>query len=250
MNDLILSHYRRLADHYDDFLSYSPSFVPTVAAKMVRMLRLREDDRLVDLGCGSGLYSLEILRQKQLRHPVVGVDPSGEMLARIPERAPIERVRSGALGFSERPARYDKVLIKEAVHHVDRRDRLFENLHRNLSDGGIVLLVHVPPKVTYPLFRKALDRCAVWHADPADLEQRLRRAGFDVERDTLVYRHAIPKHRFFTMVAARYMSVLSSFEEHEIAEGLVEMEETHAERDVLEFDDRFDCIAGLKNASH
>lgn len=57
----------------------------------------------------------------------------------------------------------------------------------------MLLLVHVPPWVQYPLFDKALDRCLNWHADPDELVARLDETGFAVERDAVEYQHEIPK---------------------------------------------------------
>ncbi|MDP8988278.1 MAG: SAM-dependent methyltransferase, partial [Actinomycetota bacterium] len=106
--------------------------------------------------------------------------------------------------------------------------------------------VHVPPELDYPLFEAAKERARRWHADPDELERLLADAGFQVARDAVDWRHAVPKQRYFDMVASQYMSVLSSFTQEEIDEGLREMNETHAEADVLEFTDHFDYIVGYK----
>jgi len=163
MKDVLDTHYTRLAKDYDDFLYYSPEFVRALTSKMIEKLQLEEDDLLVDLGCGTGMYSLEILKQVSLKQPVVGVDPYPEMLAKIPGDAPIKRLVMDGLEFSRQPGRYDKILIKETVHHIAERDELFANLYERLTPGGILLLVHVPPNVQYPLFQKALARCLDWH---------------------------------------------------------------------------------------
>jgi SAM-dependent methyltransferase len=246
MQNVVETHYRRLAQQYETFLYYSPDFVRRLTAKVIALLRLHETDTLVDLGCGTGMYSLDILKQVKLRHPILGVDPFAEMLNQMPEDAPIVRLPMDAVEFSERPGSYDKVLIKETIHHLQDKERLFRNLHQRLSPGGILLLVHVPPKVQYPLFERALRRCEQWHADPDVLVRLLAQAGFHVERDALDYRHAIPKDKYFCMVEACYMSVLSSFSQDEIREGLVEMDRTYADRLILEFTDHFDYIAALK----
>lgn len=247
MQEVIDKHYNRLAKDYDEFLYYSPEFVRALTSKMIEKLDLREEDALVDLGCGTGMYSIDILKQIPLRHPVVGVDPYEPMLAQIPPQAPIIRVAQDALSFSAQPATYDKILIKETVHHIEDRLRLFANLHDRLVENGVLLLVHVPPDVQYPLFRAALERCLNWHADPNELVQQLTATGFQVERDSLDFPHALPKQHYFNMVRNCYMSVLTSFESQELAAGLEEMDTAYAECDVLEFVDHFDFISARKN---
>lgn len=214
---------------------------------MVRSLDLQEDDVLADLGGGTGMYAADILAQVPLRQPVILVEPFVEMLANVPPDLPIECVPKDALAFSTKPRRYDKVLMKEAVHHVADRATLFANLHARLTPDGRLLLVHVPPELEYPLFEAALARSRRWHADPGRLATELRDAGFEVERDRLDYRHVIPKEHYFRMVAGRYMSLLSSFSDSELRTGLAEMAERYADREVLEFTDRFDFITGFKH---
>lgn len=246
MTDVTQIHYTRLAKNYNDFLYYSQDFVRCLTTKMLEKLHLREEDVFVDLGCGTAMYSLDILKQVKLRNPVMAVDPFAEMLDKIPEDAPLTRFQLDALTFSRRPGTYNKVLMKEAVHHVDRKEELFSNLHQRLAPHGILLLVHVPPKVQYPLFKKALQKCAQWHADPAELTKLLRQTGFRVEHDAVDYPQAIPKDKYFKMVESCYMSVLSSLSADEIQEGLAEMGKTYAKEDVLKFIDHFDYLTATK----
>lgn len=239
-------HYERLATNYDHFLHYSADFVRWHTSAMIEHLALTPDDVLVDLGGGTGMYSLDIVEQVPLTNPVVIVDPFPQMLEQIPDGAPVERVAEDALAFSEQPRQYDKVLIKEAVHHVQERERLFRNLYERLRPGGRVLLVHVPPELDYPLFQAALERSLTWHANPDELEPALRRVGFGVERERRVYRHRMPTEHYLRMVESQYMSLLSSFSDDELARGLDEMRRAYGDRDLLEFDDRFDYLTAVK----
>jgi trans-aconitate methyltransferase len=244
--EVLDKHYRRIANRYSDYLSYSDDFVPTLAAKMAEMLRLQEDDVLVDLGGGSGIYTAALLDQVELREPVVLVDYFAEMLEQVPDDLPVEKVNMDALAFASEPRRYDKVLIKETVHHIDDRPLLMRRLYERLEPGGALLLVHVPPELDYPLFEAALERAKSWHADPDELESQLREVGFETDRDAVDWRHRLPKQRYFDMVASGYMSVLSSFSDEELRRGVEEMAETHADAEVLEFTDHFDYLVGYK----
>jgi trans-aconitate methyltransferase len=246
MKQVLDTHYTRLARDYDDFLYYSPEFVRTLTSKMIEKLELRENDTLVDLGCGTAMYSLDILQQIPLKKPVIGVDAYPEMLASIPEDAPIRCIAMDGLEFSRQAGSYDKVLIKETVHHIADREELFANLYQRLTPNAILLLVHVPPAVQYPLFRKALERCLDWHADPAELTGQLEDAGFGVARDAVDYPHAIPKTHYFRMVEGCYMSALTSLSEEELREGLIEMEQAYRDVEVLHFIDHFDYLTATR----
>lgn len=244
--ELLGRHYKSLAERYNDFLYYSPEFIRALTSKMIEMLELRETDTFVDLGCGTAMYSLDIIQQVPLKEKIIAVDPYPEMLAQIPKDVPVRKVELDALSFARQPGAYDKVLIKEAIHHVPEREELFDCLYKRLNKDGILLLVHVPPEVEYPLFQKALERCKEWHADPDELSEQLKNAGFRLERDSLRYPHTIAKEKYFQMVRSCYMSVLTSMDESDIEEGLMEMEQEYRKHEVLRFIDHFDYLKAVK----
>lgn len=244
--EVIEEHYTRLAEDYDQFLRYSPDFLYQLSQKMIGKLELRPSDKFVDLGGGTGIFLLEIHKYIEFETPTICVDPFQEMLDKIPGEVPIEKLCLDALTFSEEPLTYNKVLIKEAVHHVTDRPRLFRNLYQKLPKNGRLLLVHVPPDIQYPIFRKALERAKTWHANPDELIAQLQSIGFQVERDYLDYPHRIAKEHYFRQVENQFMTVLSSFTENEMAEGLKEMEEVYKDVETLSFIDHFDYLTAVK----
>jgi ubiquinone/menaquinone biosynthesis C-methylase UbiE len=247
MSELLREHYTRLAEKYDDFLYYSPKFVRTLTRRMIEKLALQPDDVLLDLACGTGMYSLDILKQIPLKRPVQAVDPFAEMLAAIPHCSGLTPVCMDALAYSAKHNGYTKAFMKEAVHHVNDKAQLFANVYESLPKGGVFLLVHVPPTIQYPLFDAAVDRALYWHACPDELRELLRNAGFEVEHEVLSYLHSIPKSTYFAMVESQYMTVLSSFSDEELAAGLQEMERRYADTELLEFFDHFDYITARKS---
>ncbi len=247
MKDLLDKHYKNFADDYDRFLLYSPEFVRKLTVKMIEMLQLDpESDTLVDLGGGTGMYSIDILRQVPLRNETLCVDAYQEMLDRIPEGSHLRPICLDALTFSGEAYAYNKVLVKEAIHHVTEREALFKNLFEKLPSGGRILLVHVPPELDYPIFERALEKAKGWHAHPDDLEAQMKNAGFKVERDILIHRHQLKKNHYFDQIRSRFMSVLHHFSDEEMEEGLREMEERYGDQSILEFNDRFDFVLGIK----
>ncbi|MEO0970705.1 MAG: SAM-dependent methyltransferase, partial [Cyanobacteria bacterium J06639_18] len=74
-----------------------------------------------------------------------------------------------------------------------------------------------------------------------------KKTGFKTSVDFVEYPLSIPKDRYIRMVENRYMSLLSSFDDKEIQEGVFEIEQKYSDKDILEFNDRFVCIVGEKS---
>jgi ubiquinone/menaquinone biosynthesis C-methylase UbiE len=240
-------HYDRLAASYDEnWAAHSEAFNRWMSERILERLDLRADDRVVDLGCGTGIFSTALTGQAR---EVVCVDPSPGMLAQLPTtsgalvpvHASAEQVASRAVRL---PYDYvDAILIKEALHHVQHRETVIAGLARLLAPGGRVLVVTLPTVITYPLFRRALEVFTEHQPDPADVAAAMRGAGLDVTVSYDSYRRQFAKDRYVAMVRNRYMSLLSKFDDSELEGGISEIESEHPEQ-VLEFDDRFAFVLG------
>ncbi|GAA2371582.1 methyltransferase domain-containing protein [Streptomyces cuspidosporus] len=85
-------HYQNLASTYDDNWAYSPDFVEWMSQRIAAALRLTADDRMADVGCGTGLFAKGIADALRPRHRVLCVDPSAAMLEQLdgsPDLLPI-----------------------------------------------------------------------------------------------------------------------------------------------------------------
>lgn len=132
--------YDRVADGYDDLWSRN---VSGPNARLTRGLALQRGERVADLACGTGLYTLEMARLVQPGE-VVGVDYSEGMLATARERAEEEGlsltlVHARAEEFiASAPARsLDAVSLRFALAYLDWREVL-PRIGAVLRPGGRV----------------------------------------------------------------------------------------------------------------
>lgn len=168
------------------------------ARRLLSRLVLAGDERVADLGCGTGRSTAE-LAERVPRGLVVAVDRSAAMIARAArELAPhrhvhLVRADAAALPFA---GVFDVVFSSATFHWIRDHDALFRSIFLALRPGGRLiaqcgggpnlerLLDRAARLAASPAFRAAFtDWVDPWYfATSEDTARRLRAAGFvDVE---------------------------------------------------------------------
>jgi 2-polyprenyl-3-methyl-5-hydroxy-6-metoxy-1,4-benzoquinol methylase len=245
MEDRTSSHYERLAEDYNDNWVYNPGFIEWMTRHILDRLNIRPGDRSADIGCGTGLYSKALAERTS---QVLCIDPSAGMLEQLPEspaltpvQASAEAVVSGEVALPY--DRFDAILVKEAIHHVGDRFRTLDGLARMLAPGGRLLVVMLPTRIDYPLFSAALELFEQLQPDPHDVATAMRVSGLHVDMQYESFALSFDKARYIGMVRSRYMSLLSSFDDAKLEQGIAEMNSRYL-GDRLDFVDRHAFILG------
>lgn len=154
-------------------------------------LDLREDSRLLDVGCGSGGTDLRLADTTGAR--VIGVDILAEGIAtatqlarerHVEDRATFQQVDASArLPFAD--GSFDAVLSVDAMCHLPARVEILAELHRLLAPGGRILFTD--PTVITGLVTNdeiaARSAIGIYVFSVAQMnEQLLARAGFELLR--------------------------------------------------------------------
>jgi trans-aconitate 2-methyltransferase len=114
------------------------------ARELAGKLRLRGDERVLDLGCGDGTVTAEIAALLP-RGSVVGLDISPDMIAfargRLPpERHPNLRFVEGDMLDLPFFREFDAAFSSAALHWVSDHGRVYRGIGRALRPGGRVLV--------------------------------------------------------------------------------------------------------------
>ena len=157
-------------------------------------------ERILDIGCGTGRLTAEIMTPVDSAH-VVGIDQSAAMLAEARRHSP-------SLGFAQADATalpflttFDAVFSTAAFHWVADHSRLFLEIHRVLAPGGRLVaqagggpnLAHLHARASR-LAQVVASRLSGWtppwtFATPEETRCRLEAAGFS---DTHVWLEPAP----------------------------------------------------------
>lgn len=116
--------------------------------KMIDLARLKPDESVLDVGCGTGTLVIAAKRRVGPTGKVCGIDASPEMIARAGKKArktgleiDFRNASIEALPFQD--AQFDVVLSTLMLHHLPRkvRENGLREIRRVLKPGGRVLVV-------------------------------------------------------------------------------------------------------------
>ncbi len=183
--------YKKWADTYDRDSLLNPA-VQMDEHLILPMLKLKKSDKVLDLGCGTGRWTIPI--SKKCKN-IVGVDMSEEMLAVAKSKSEglknlkfVKHNLSRKLPF--RNGSFDKVLVRLVVGHIRNVDRFFGEVYRVLKKGGAFVYDDViddtkkPFKLKYPNLLKKVHLSGHQVYSFTDIDENvhaLHRANFSIE---------------------------------------------------------------------
>jgi len=114
--------------------------------EVVMALRLKDGERIADIGAGTGYFSLRFANHVGDRGVVYAVDISTEMIAHLNERirqAGVKNVRTILAKPDDPllPGRVDRFFICDTWHHIADHSRYLELMKKALTPGGQVVIV-------------------------------------------------------------------------------------------------------------
>jgi ubiquinone/menaquinone biosynthesis C-methylase UbiE len=116
-------------------------------AKLLRSLGLRAGDKLADIGCGPGFFTLPAAEIVGARGLVYAADIQGDMLSTVKSRAAdanftnVQVIKSSDTQVPIRAASVDMALLAFTLHEIDQRARFLHRVSRLLKPTGKLIVI-------------------------------------------------------------------------------------------------------------
>ena len=244
------------SSYEDGFFSSEGIYMDYLCQLTVDALKPAAGRLLLDVGGGTGNFTRRLVA-KQPGYEAVVIDPFLEN-SDTTQTSRVKFVKAPAESFAK-PENvwwrkgYHQVLIKEAIHHVESKDRIatYHGIRKDLEESGDgktadyprVLIITRPQQVDYPMWDAARE---VWASNQPSVDQlvsELEETGFKNVSSTMeIYPCAMPFERWAKMVKTRCWSTFSHFSDAELEKACEEMYEEEQDRmdkhGIVRFEDR------------
>lgn len=131
-----------MAERWDTFCQHDPGKIRAILERT----RLRENARILDVGCGTGILESYLLSYDPRQ--IIAIDIAGEMIrkarTKYPAHPAIEFLRQDAMELDEKG--FDYIIIYSAYPHFMRPERLIQRMRDLLVPGGKLVICHSESK--------------------------------------------------------------------------------------------------------
>lgn len=109
--------------------------------EVTRIAGLKENSTILDLGCGTGSYAIELMRKTSAK--VHGIDPSAEMI-KVARGKDLGNTISWHVGVAESlpfaPDTFDCIFASQVWHHIGDKQKAADECYRVLKRGAPLIV--------------------------------------------------------------------------------------------------------------
>jgi trans-aconitate methyltransferase len=113
------------------------SFVYNYGEKLMELLDPKENERILDLGCGSGQLTFKI---NGFAKEVIGIDKSAEMIADAKSKFPNIEFQVKDAESYKFDKKFDSIFSNATLHWVKNYKDSINSMYKNLKDNGKIVL--------------------------------------------------------------------------------------------------------------
>lgn len=180
-----MKQYKKLAPSYN---SRFPSYLQVTTGKIAATANIMPDDRVLDLGCGTGELLFTLAQKFPAANEFVGIDLSEEMLKLAKSKLDAFKavsLRSGNIEQIPYPdASFDLIVSSGVLHYVRNPKTMMREALRVLKPRGRLLLIDMAQESLTTkissMFRRIADPGAVQYFSLHSVSALLGSQGFKI----------------------------------------------------------------------
>ena len=207
---------------------------------ILKQIKLNRYSRLLDIGCGRGKIIADLSKKLNLNHKPIGLD--------IENHKDISKKiifkNTDALSFiSKTKLKFDLILIKQTIHLLKKKEiKILLSICKNkLNVNGKIIILSLDPEKneipTFFLMKKKLHKS--FKRDKGYFDLIIKNYPKTIIKK-FIFNVKISKIKYIQMIKKRYISTLLSFNEKQIADGLIEIKDKYKRE--IKFKDRLICL--------
>ena len=218
----------------------SDNYIHSFNRFLTKSIKLNSKSRILDIGCGRGKILGTLSSQLKLTNKPLGID----IINHKDKDKRISFQRTDALSFfKQNKETFDLILIKQTIHFLKMNEikKLLFLCNKSLNKNGVIFILNLDSYKnelpTFSLMDKKLKDSFKRHQKIFFLISQIfttvniRKFEFNVK---------ISKQKYLDLIKQRYISMLLSFSNKQISNGIKEV--NHKYDKVLEFKDKLICF--------
>jgi ubiquinone/menaquinone biosynthesis C-methylase UbiE len=170
-----------LYDHIGTRYDTTRQADPEIIHRLYEILSPQEQQRFLDIGCGSGNYTIALAKKGM---SITGLDVSEAMLSQArAKQSAVAWIQGDAKALPFQDDHFDGILCFLAIHHIRSLPLFFKEVYRVLKPAGKFLMFTNTPTQFMQLwlveyFPKIMEKAASRLFAQEELEHELKNAGF------------------------------------------------------------------------
>ncbi len=181
--DLTKQFFDSHAERWDDINHYDRQ--PEAFRSLVTTLGIKQGSKVVDLGCGTGIFIPYLLDCVGSSGLIYAVDPSDKMLRCLSQKFESSNIRPAALkaeSLSQIRDTVDAVLCFSAFPHIEDKRKAISEISKVLKPAGKLLIAHFSSRERINAFHSGLQEPICHHILPDEDQMRstLNNHGFRI----------------------------------------------------------------------
>ena len=247
--------YSKIAEYYDSGRASSGPIIELWTGFIAKYINTGRVTRLLDIGCGTGRFTLPIAKQFNCR--VTGADTSLEMLAKAKDKDR-ERIIQWDIqdihGMTYNDESFDVIFMSNVIHHCDMPLKALCECYRVLADNGVIMIRYgaieqISKDVTHMCFPETLALDEERTPSVVQMEKRMIEAGFaSVKTEEVQQKTFRTGEALIEAHALKNTSVLSMISDDAYVTGMERLRKFVGQhsKDQWFLDDRFSLTTGYK----